>query len=60
MSNKPNVKKTMVSISAGGRRCTYFLDLEYNEKGQAVLPLGTLNNLPIMRGLQRGATYSIG
>ena len=62
MSNNhsPVIKLTMVSVHAHGQFRTYFLNLRYNEKGQAVIPVDTLNKLSIMRGLQRGATFTLG
>lgn len=54
-----HTKLTAVTIGHGGRKVTAFVELWHNERGEAVLPMGTLDRLLDQARVRRGDTYTV-
>lgn len=53
-------KLTAVTITARGVKRQFFVGLEHNSDGSAILPNSMLNKLLSEMGVQRGDTYTLG
>ncbi len=58
--NAGKKKLTAVTISASGRRRQFFVELEHDSRGAAILPQRILDKLLSQFGLRRGETYTVG
>jgi hypothetical protein len=56
-----HTKLTAVTISRAGRRATVFVPLLHNDRGQAILPVPTLDRMLDDIGCRvRGQTFTVG
>ncbi len=60
VNNAGKKKLTAVTISANGRRRQFFVELEHDSRGAAILPQHALDKLLSKFGLRRGETYTVG
>ncbi len=58
--NAGKKKLTAVTIGWGTRKKQFFVELEHDGRGAAILPQRILDNLLSKAGVQRGQTYSVG
>lgn len=54
------MKLTTVNVYVNRRQHQFFMPLWHNEKGEAILPMHTLNKLLTSLNVQRGQTYTVG
>lgn len=57
--NAGRVKLTAVTIFANWQRHQFFIELEHNSRGEAILPQSVLDKLLVQARVQRGQTYSV-
>jgi hypothetical protein len=55
-----HVKLTAVTIGHGLHRRQFFVELEHNSRGEAILPHGVLNKILSDAGVGYGDTYTVG
>lgn len=53
-------KLTLVSVSSGSFKLTFFVPLKHDSKGKAILPKGTLDMALDRLNVKRGHTFTIG
>jgi hypothetical protein len=58
--NAGKKKMTAVSIYFRGTKKQFFIELEHDSRGAAILPQTTLNRLLDKAGIRRGETYTVG
>jgi len=57
--NAGKTKLTAVTIGHGRHRHQFFVELEHNSRGEAILPMPILDKILDQAGVRRGDTYTV-